>query len=93
MNADTLTLSPETVAEKLPDCKPGEKKTITLEIEVTGVDDSGLTANVSNVEYAEGEATPAEPEGALEGEIPAEPPAAPAKSKRPAAVIAVLGKK
>lgn len=89
MNADTLTLSPETVAEKLPDCKPGEKKTISIDIEVSTVDDSGLAATVSNVEYDENAEPATAPADTAEGE----PMAPPAKSKRPAAVIAVLGKK
>lgn len=94
MKTDSLTLSPETASETLPDCQPGEVKTITLTIKVTANDESGLAADVSDVNYSEGLGTEDSGSGndddESSGEMSAE---AKPKMRRPAAVIAVLGKK
>lgn len=87
MKTDSLTLSPESVAEYLPDCQPGETKTIEVTLEVTTNDEEGLTANVSGVSYTE-----PEPEAEPEAEPIPMGPEKVAKSKRPAAVLAILGK-
>lgn len=89
MKTDSLTLSPESVAEYLPDCKPGETKTIEVTVEVTANDEEGLSANVSGVSYTEPEVE--EPVAEAEPPVPMGPEKV-AQSKRPAAVLAILGK-
>lgn len=87
---NSLTLTPEFVEQYLPDCKPGEEKEITLTIKVNAVDaESGLEAEVTEVSYAEPEEETDETE---EMEEVIEEEVKP-KSKRPAAVVAVLTKK
>lgn len=79
MKSDSLTLSPETVAEYLPECKAGERKTITVDIVVGKRDDSGLTASIESVGYEEPEEAPV--------------PEKKSSKKKSPAVMAILSKK
>lgn len=97
MKTDSITLSPEFVAEHLADCKPGETVTITATVGEIGEDGATLTPTEASVSYDEGETAgaPEETEPAMAGARAAvAAPANPApKAKRSAAVAAVMGKK
>ena len=79
MKPNTFSLDP-TLAAELGDCEVGETKTITLEITVDKMDDSGLSGTVNSATYEEEES-----EAEMEEETPPEPP-----SKRPKAVEKAL---
>jgi hypothetical protein len=61
MKPNTFSLDSE-LAASLGECEVGETKTITLEITVDKMDDSGLSGTVNSASYSEPEEeTPPEP--------------------------------
>lgn len=84
MKSDALTLSPESTKKYLNGCKPGDRKTISVEIVVGEKGKDGLSASVENVHYEDHEYE--------DHEAPKGKPDV-GKSKRPVAVMAILSKK
>jgi len=89
---DKLLITPETAAEKLADCKVGDTKEITMTVKVTRFDDTWFEADVTSVDYVEPSEGPGEGEAEAAEPIETAGEAEQTSPRRPAAVIAVLGK-